>query len=213
MLIGACTQIILPPPDKKVRAASQAGQKRLAELEKIATWMIGTFDSTAQAAADKEYKPITIRMARIWTNRIDGPWVYAEHVENGEEGKPYRQRVYRLNLQENGLLVCEPYALPGNPEKFIGAWQSDSAFDDVSPKDLAFQNGCTIVLKKVNATTYKGGTVGKDCANELRGASYATAEVTLTPDGIDLWDRGFDKQDKQMWGAVKGPYHYRRVGN
>lgn len=212
MFIGACTQIILPPPDKKVRAASEAGQKRLAELERIAEWMVGTFDSTAQAAVGNEYKAIVIHSGRIWANRIDGPWVYVEHAAIGEEDKPYRQRVCRLNLQENGLLVCEVYSFPSNPMKYVGAWQNDTAFDDVTPKDLAFQNGCTVVLKKVNTTTYKGSTVGQDCANELQGAVYSTAEITLTPDGIDAWDRGFDKQGKQVWGAQKGPYQFRRAG-
>jgi hypothetical protein len=45
----------------------------------------------------------------------------------------------------------------------------------------------------------------------MRGASYATSEVVLRDDGLDTWDRGFDDAGKQVWGATKGAYQFRRT--
>ena len=48
------------------------------------------------------------------------------------------------------------------------------------------------------------------CASDLRGAAYATSEVTITPQFVLSWDRGFDNTGKQVWGATEGPYVFLR---
>jgi len=57
---------------------------------------------------------------------------------------------------------------------------------------------------------YTGSTVGKLCESNLRGAAYATSEVTVKSDRIISWDRGFDNEDNQVWGAEKGGYVFLR---
>jgi hypothetical protein len=39
---------------------------------------------------------------------------------------------------------------------------------------------------------------------------YTTSEVTITNDTIASWDRGFDADGNQKWGAEAGPYIFRR---
>ena len=56
-----------------------------------------------------------------------------------------------------------------------------------------------------------GGTDEKNCASKLRGASYATSEVKISDSYLYSWDRGFDKEGKQVWGAQKGGYYFKRV--
>ena len=60
---------------------------------------------------------------------------------------------------------------------------------------------------------FRGGTEGKDCITRLRGAHYATAEVELSQDGMNALDRGFDADDKQVWGSTHGAYQFRRKNN
>lgn len=208
----SCGPIVVPSPDKKTREAAAAGEKRLAELDRVAGWMEGVFTSEAQALADKDYRGISLKMTRVWTERIDGPWLYVEQALSTKLDNPYRQRMYRLNIQENGLVVSEVYTLPGDVKRFVGAGKGTPVFGEITPKELTYKEGCAVVLKKQKDGTYKGGTVGKDCLSELQGASYATSEVVLTPDGIDSWDRGFDRDGKQVWGAEKGPYQFRKTG-
>jgi hypothetical protein len=43
----------------------------------------------------------------------------------------------------------------------------------------------------------------------LRGASYATSKVTIEEGLIISWDQGFNEEDEQVWGAVKGGYEFR----
>jgi hypothetical protein len=33
----------------------------------------------------------------------------------------------------------------------------------------------------------------------------------MSKDGLKTWDRGYDKEDHQVWGAVSGGYIFKRV--
>ena len=35
--------------------------------------------------------------------------------------------------------------------------------------------------------------------------------MTLTEDLLQSWDQGFNSNDYQVWGAVKGPYDFDRL--
>lgn len=62
------------------------------------------------------------------------------------------------------------------------------------------------MLSKAEDDTFVGSTVGTDCSSRLRGSSYATSEVVIEPDRLMSWDRGYDDQDQQVWGATEGGY-------
>ena len=57
---------------------------------------------------------------------------------------------------------------------------------------------------------FAGGTRGEGCESTLMGARYATSEVELRDDGLDSWDRGFNAQGMQVWGATAGAYRFVR---
>ena len=76
----------------------------------------------------------------------------------------------------------------------------------LTPDSLADRQGCSIYLHKRGKKMFSGATTGKECQSSLRGAAYATSEVTVYPDKLVSWDRGWDKDDKQVWGAEKGGY-------
>ena len=61
--------------------------------------------------------------------------------------------------------------------------------------------------------TYQGETRARECPSSLGGASYAVSSVTVRPDGIDSWDRGFDADHAQVWGAELGPYVFDRIAD
>ena len=73
----------------------------------------------------------------------------------------------------------------------------------------AHKEGCEVTMHKIN-DLYRGKTADGQCPSQLRGASYATAHVTVRPDGIHSWDRGYDEAGAQVWGAEKGPYRFAR---
>lgn len=210
--LASCGAIVIPrTTTPEERQQMQAAQERISELERVADWMTGSFTSAEQSVLDPDFLEINLHMARIWTERTDGKWFYVEQAMASRPDRPYRQRVYRLIVQPNGLIVSEVFTLPGEPLRFAGAWKRPELLRDLSPKELALLDGCAVVLQRISEIEYKGGTVGNGCASDLRGASYATSEVTITPEGLLTLDRGFDKNGEQVWGSTKGPYQFLRM--
>lgn len=189
--------------------ADRGGPEPLARLARM---MAGSFSSAKQAAESEGYLDIRLRMTPIWTGRGDGPWLYVEQARGDSLDRPYRQRVYRLLAREAGGLteyVSEVYELPGDPLAFAGAWGDPAKLASVEPSALVPRTGCEVVLRDRDRG-FEGSTVGRSCPSSLRGASYATSEVRITEDGLVSWDRGFDAEGKQVWGAERGGYRFLR---
>ncbi len=186
-------------------AASAGGN----DLDTLFDWMSGSFSSAAQAAEDPDFYHITLEMAPVWAERAGEHWLYVEQAVAATKDKPYRQRVYRLRALADGTIESAVYLLP-NPEDVVGAWKGSGLLNGVSPEDLELRTGCSVFLKRVDESRFAGATSGSECASSLRGAAYATSEVTISEDGIESWDQGFDAAGKQVWGAEKGGYIFDR---
>lgn len=190
-------------------AAFPAGGEE-AEIDDLAAWMTGSFSSAAQAEADSTYYDIRLEMAPIWTTRQDARWLYVEQAVASMTDRPYRQRVYRVTVGEDGFFESAVFTLP-EPEKYVGASHVEAPLADLSPEDLEIREGCTVYLKFEESGQYVGGTRDQDCLSGLRGATYATSEVVVSPGRIESWDRGFDDKGEQVWGAEKGAYVFLKV--
>ena len=199
--LGGCVTGWDGPPPTSLRSS-----QRLAEL------MAGSYSSAAQAAADSDYLEIVLHMTPIWTDRSDGPWLYVEQAAASAQGRPYRQRVYRLVDLDGGAVRSDVYTLPGDALRFAGAWTDGAKLAGLSPDQLTPRAGCSLTLRPVNAGgSFVGSTEGTGCASDLRGAAYATSEATVTADRLISWDRGFDSAGRQVWGAVKGGYVFDKA--
>ncbi len=177
----------------------------------LAAWLCGSFSSAAQHQADPEnFFDIRLHMMPIWPARTDGPWIYVEQAAAEKLDQPYRQRVYRLCPRSDGTIESIVYELPGDPLRFAGAWRDPSILDRLTPDQLILREGCSLILRRTAAKCFVGRTAGQDCASTLRGAAYATSEATVTPDELITWDRGYDAEGRQVWGATKGGYVFRR---
>jgi hypothetical protein len=193
------------------RTPAAAGPAAGDSVEVLARLLVGSYSSGAQAAADAEFKNIELHMARIWPGRSDGAWLYVEQASAEARGKPYRQRVYRLVGRSAGAVDSEVFELPGDPLVFAGAWAAPDRFDALAPEVLVPRQGCTVHLAPGLDGAWSGATEAQTCGSTLRGATYATSEVTLNAAELRSWDRGFDANGTQVWGAVKGPYQFSRV--
>jgi CpeT protein len=65
-------------------------------------------------------------------------------------------------------------------------------------------------LRRFYEANRKGATNEQDCSSQLRGASYATSKVQISPGRIESLDQGFDSNGKQVWGATKGGYIFKK---
>jgi hypothetical protein len=179
------------------------------DIDILLFWMTGSFSSAEQAKLDTNYYDIRLEMVQIWKERNDGPWIYVEQAVADYKDKPYRQRVYQL-VQENDKIKSIVYSFK-SPLRFAGDYQIDDPLKKMTPDSLKIREGCAVYLNKISEDAYQGSTRDKDCVSDLRGASYATSEVTVKKDRILSWDRGFDSENDQVWGAENGGYIFLKV--
>lgn len=189
-------------------AAVAAGPDDL--LERLASLLAGSISSAEQAAADKNHRNVVLHAVRIWPDRTDGPWLYAQQAPADAVDQPYRQRVHQLARRPDGSFESRVFTL-ADPVAATGPWRKPAPLADLTLAALTSRDGCTVFLHPKPDGSFVGRTEGKGCASELRGAAYATSEITLTPAEIVSWDRGFNSSDKQVWGAPIGGYRFKRL--
>ncbi|MBC8884307.1 chromophore lyase CpcT/CpeT [Flavobacterium piscinae] len=182
-------------------------EKKATDLEYLVAIMQGTYSSEKQSIEDKAYFNISLRMTPIWKSK--GHYLYVEQAMFEKQDSPYRVRIYKVS-QRNDAFISEIYTLK-NEKEWIGKWKTPEVFDNLAESDIELKPGCEVILKKQADGTFIGQTGEKTCPSELRGASYASSKVTVTPTQILSWDQGFDKDGKQVWGAVKGGYIFDKI--
>ncbi|MEX1189406.1 MAG: chromophore lyase CpcT/CpeT [Bacteroidia bacterium] len=177
------------------------------ELLEVAKMMQGSYSSKKQSKKDSAFFDIRLKIVPIWKERTDAIWFYVEQAVASMQDKPYRQRVYRLTGVEDGSFESAVYTL-NSPLRFVG---HVDLVESLNPDSLALKEGCSVFLKKDGKKKYVGGTGDKTCPSDMRGASYASSIVTLTPKYLLSWDRGYNREGAQVWGAEKGGYMFRKI--
>jgi len=180
-----------------------------ADLAQLVEWMTGSFSSAKQAEENSNFLDIRLRMHPVWTDRGDGHWLYVEQAVATHIDEPYRQRFYHITQVNDSTFGSDVYTMD-EPHRFAGLWDDKDFPSPLEPDSLALRDGCSVILVK-QGDEYVGSTVGKDCSSELRGANYAASEVRISAEGIYSWDRGYDSDDVQVWGAETGGYFFSKV--
>jgi len=202
MVLVAVTFIVLGCSSTKINSDTINGN-----LNELVSIMQGNYSSEAHSKRDTSYFNISLRMVPIWKNK--GNYLYVEQAMFSKQEKPYRVRIYKV-FQQGDEFISEIYTLK-EEKKWIGKWQTPEAFDVLSENDIDLKQGCEVVLKRIGKNKFIGQTGNKTCSSELRGARYASSKVTVTKNEILSWDQGFDKEDKQVWGATKGGYIFKKI--
>lgn len=206
--IGGCVEVVQAPlPDSELASPPSVPNR---PVELAARWLSGSFSSGGQSRADPRFREITLEVVAIWPDRDDGPWLYVEQAAATSPSLPYRQRIYQLLADGEGVLSLV-YELPGDPLRFAGGWRMPERFDAIEPALLLSRDGCGVRLRLASPDRLVGGTEGTRCRSTLRGAAYATSEVTLTPRWMETLDRGYDDAGTQVWGSEHGPYRFERI--
>lgn len=183
------------------------------DLQDLVTMMTGSFSSAAQAETDTTFFDIRLEMTPIWADQTepgDGHYLYVEQAGAWALDKPYRQRVYHVARGKDDMFVSMVYALP-DPAAAVGAWKLANPLAYLTPADLVERDGCAVYMKRLPDGSFVGSTREKECTSQLRGAAYATSEITITADKVVSWDRGWDENDAQVWGAEISGYIFDRV--
>lgn len=190
---------------------AEAASASAPTLERFARRFTGAFSNIEQAAGTKHYQRVVLHVARIWPERNDGPWFYAEQALAEAVDQPYRQRLYRLTLEDDGVLALLAFDLP-DPIAATGAWRQPQPLAELgrSVPTLA-QRECTVYFAEMPDGSFVGATRGTGCPSDLRGATYATSELTVAGDHLDIWERGFAPSGRQVWGPTAGGHRFKRL--
>jgi hypothetical protein len=178
------------------------------DLKTLAHWMSGSYGSREQHLKDTaNYFDIRLQIVPVWEGRKDGFWFYVEQAVSSSLDKPYRQRVYHLSERSDGSFESKVFTLQ-EPLRFT---HHADLVEKLSPDSLIEREGCSVILRKKDKHSFSGGTEGKNCPSDRKGASYATSEVTLEKKLLKSWDRGYNDKDEQVWGADKGGYLFVKL--
>lgn len=182
------------------------------DVEALVEYMVGSFSSEEQAEKDSNYFNIELEMVQIWKDRTDGPWIYIEQAVSESKEKPYRQQVYQIRQRNDGKIESIVYTIP-DPLRFAGDYKKEFPLLRLTPDSFTLREGCEVVMYRVDDGYFEGSTIDKNCSSDLRGASYATSEVLIDKDKLTSWDRGFDENGNQVWGATEGGYIFKKKLN
>jgi CpeT protein len=184
--------------------------QRTRALEQLASTMAGSYTSAEQAKTDTSYFEIELEMVRIWPKRRDGAWFYVEQATADSKAKPYRQRVYHVQEVNDSTFTSNILTIKGG-ELLYGAFADPGKLERLNPDSLERLEGCAITLHR-RGNTYTGSTHDRDCPSKRGKAVYTTSEVVLSSDRMVSWDRGWDAEGQQAWGAEKGGYVFIKRG-
>lgn len=184
--------------------------QRTRALEQLTSTMAGSYTSAEQAKSDTSYFEIELEMVRIWPKRRDGAWFYVEQATADSKAKPYRQRVYHVQEVNDSTFTSNILTIKGG-ESLYGAFADPAKLERLNPDSLERLEGCAITLHR-RGNTYTGSTHDRDCPSKRGKAVYTTSEVVLSSDRMVSWDRGWDAEGQQAWGAEKGGYIFIKRG-
>ena len=188
-----------------------AGAEPPSRAEEVAALLSGTFDSSAQSSSDPEgFRAVRLVAARgpAGPPGAGAPGPYGEPALPERPEPPDPAPVYRIEETADGGVVSRVFE-PKEPVAVSGKWRDPSDLALYGAGDVVERLGCAVRLKRTD-DGWSGSTEGKDCPSALSGARWATSEVTLRPGRLESWDRGYDVEGRQVWGARSGPYVFER---
>ena len=185
------------------------------DVMEVAQWLVGAFDTRAQAEADlaaaRAYKhDVALMMTRPIEDPVafqDGLYLYVENRIEGQ-AQPYRQRVYRLSKSAKGIRL-EVFKIDERVLVLLAA--TPGMLSQLTPSDLTREKGCDVLLER-RGEGYEGATPTGSCKSTWKGSTYVTSSLRITKDVIVTLDRGYDAEGGQTFGPTDGRgYEFRRA--
>lgn len=199
-------------------------------IEEVAKLLEGYFNNDQQLLTEPTYRPVEITHCVIPIQNSpynQSLFLYAEQRLKGE-ASPYRQRVYRLELN-GGDVHSVIYALPNNILESIFAPQSETNKRSMDAQNSSnrsvcqrsqnwmqgfqfsslIETGCVLVLKRT-FRSWEGATPKEGCIGVENPEFRTHSSVKLSDEGLVTWDRGYDESGEKKWGADK-PYKFKKL--
>jgi hypothetical protein len=211
LCVCACIVCAIGAPANVVLASGPVRAKD-AELELLAGWMAGEFDTFAQVAADETAKTayqhvrVVLRVVPVKIKGFhdDGAsrTFYIEQAMADALETPYRQGVYLL-ARVGGNITNATYRIR-DAAKFVGAFAQPARLKQLTADQLSLVEGCSVTFEKVSDAHYRGAMRERTCKSSIRGATWMMSRGELTPSATITLDQGFDDAGNHKWGPPPG---------
>ncbi len=186
------------------------------QVQQVAAYLTGTMETSAPSSAHPGSR-VTVRMSTCAiqrTDQLDQVWLYQEQALSTELNQPYRQRFLQITASPYSQTVRSLSYKPIHPQAWVNFCDRSASDRRITPSALSTPL-CSVFLKPARDSTgqniYWGNTPADGCPANVRGATRITNHILLHSTGMETWDRGFDAQGKQVWGAKAESYHYRKI--
>lgn len=191
LLLAACATAPGPGPGGTVP-----------DMDRVASWLTGRFESQP-GPGESVRRMIAVPIL----GEEAGRWIYVAQWRVAT-GELERQFVYRLGKAGERVIAVDIYAVtqaldnPIDPEP--------AALAGIPRESLERRTGCRIQLSP-DGLSYAGGTRGRDCPADYRGAERLRIELTVREDEVREWLQGYDGEGNRLWGGGDVGRVYRRM--
>lgn len=187
------------------------------QVEDVAQRLEGIMDTSARARVNPNAANVRMTACRVSVdnnsqraNKSNKPiFLYQEQALSSELNKPYRQRFLEISSVNNGRTVRSLSYKPADPASFANFCNRPVTERSVRLTDIG-KPVCTVYLTR-SGENYIGVTPTQGCPANVRGAVRITNTIFLSETGMNTWDRGFDANGKQVWGAKAESYEFRKI--
>jgi hypothetical protein len=186
------------------------------QVESVVSHLVGVMDTSAQATANPKAPSVRmttceVQIADNTTQTSSSVYLYQEQALTNNLEQPYRQRFLQIRPSADRKTVESQSFKPQNSETLIGLCNKPEQNRVVEQQAIG-ESVCSVFLKPTQ-TGYVGETPPEGCPANVRGAVRITNKIILHLQGMDTWDRGYDTQGNQVWGAQNESYQYRWVSS
>jgi hypothetical protein len=168
--------------------------------------------SMVASSGNVQVRMVTCRV--VWSTALKvesmpSIWLYQEQALTDTLTQPYRQRFLQISASSLSQTVRSLAFRPTQPAALAGLCDRPEIQRRLSPSELG-NSVCSVFLRRIG-DDYMGGTPVDGCPANARGAVRITNSIRLYRTGMETWDRGFDRNGKQVWGARTDAYQFQRL--
>ena len=188
------------------------------QVNEVVQYLTRPLETTIPGRTGPDAPKVRMMTCRIQVNTsaAEDPqtsvFLYQEQALTTQLNQPYRQRVLQLEADPTQQQVISRNFKPKLQDLWVGMCQRSSQARRI-PQAVLGPELCQLRLQRQpQGDRYVGQTPPEGCPTSFRGATRITNTVILGPTGMETWDRGFDAEGRQLWGAKDESYQFRPVG-
>jgi len=191
------------------------------DLQTLAHYLAGEFENREQAAAEPIwYVPLRLwqRPIQVFSEDAAGETVtlFAEQANVINPTQPYRQRLIRLMRSPSSDLMVQYYGFK-EPGKFRGAGQEPDLLKGLSPEQVEYLPGCVLNVNQrslSNGSHFQAIAPPDACCRFQFDGKVGQVALGFEVSAVEYltYDKGINPETGQaLWGAIMGPYRYRKT--